>query len=156
MSRQYFSQVVVFGSMAPVMACDISKASVGEGITVPSRAPRWDSDFPNTCVMTRKASDPLYLKEGCRCALKICRRRTNCHCLQLTTGYMFDLQIGLLTQKTPKPGPMTENQLSSKGENTAGTKRKSIMSGTADYTLPRMKCQKGENYVTVAVKCIIY
>lgn len=48
--------------------------------------------FPNTCVMTRKASDPRYLKEGCRCAAVKGRCCTKCHCLQLKTGYMIHRQ----------------------------------------------------------------
>lgn len=41
------------------------------------------SCFPNTCVMTRKASDPRHLKEGYRCALEIGSCCAKCHCLQL-------------------------------------------------------------------------
>lgn len=57
---------------------------------------------PHSCV---KASGRRHLKEGCRCATGIGRCCTNCHCLQLKTGYIFDLQIGLRTEKNPKPIP---------------------------------------------------
>lgn len=103
MSRQYFSQLL-FGihELVPwedqenvhLMACSISKASAGE-ISVPSIA-AWvifTSCFPNTCMMTREADDPRYLQEGYRCAVVIGRCCTNCHLLQLKTGYIRIVRV---------------------------------------------------------------
>lgn len=101
--------------------------------------------------MTRKASDPRHLKEGCRCALEIGRCSTKCHFLQLKTGYIIDLQIGLLTQKIQgKKGKRYKNI--SNREICLGISTKKYeylrLNTTADCPLAMIKIKKvhcGEN-----------
>ena len=76
-------------------------------------SPELQGNIPTrSWVATWKSSDPLHLKDSCRCATGIGRCCTNCHCLQLKTGYIHDLHIGLLTQKIQRQLSVNENQLS--------------------------------------------